>query len=136
MDVLFAGLILYLQFANHGVITLDFRTTTVTVTSTVNLIQAPYADVNITSVDCSTFNRSCTISVLNYGDMEVRFAACIFQPGGLGTLNATAGLSAHTQTGVKCLAPAEMTGVAAGARVLGALFFVRSSPLIWSGVWQ
>lgn len=138
LDLVLAGAIVYVQVVDHGDITLDFRTTTVVVTSTVVSLQAPYARVNVTSVSCDVSTRSCSISLSNDGSEDVQLTACIFQQfdGGVGTLGSNAGLPGHSQTSVDCTALAGMTGINPGAKILGALFFVRGNPLAWSGVWH
>ncbi len=138
LDLVLAGLILYVQVADNGRITLDLARTTVVETTTVVLVQAPSAQVNVTSVICSLSSRSCAISISNYGGGDARLSSCFFQQndGGIGTLNATAGLPAHGQASVSCTAPAGMKIVTAGTRVLGALFFLQAPPVSWTAVWQ
>ncbi|MDV3293571.1 MAG: hypothetical protein LYZ70_04815 [Nitrososphaerales archaeon] len=138
IDLILAGVILYVQVVDHGRITLDLGRTTVVETTTLVLAQAPSARVNVTSISCSVASRSCTISLSNYGDADARLSSCFFQQndGGIGTLNLTAELPAHGQANVSCTAPAGMKIVAAGARVLGALFFVQAPPVSWTAMWQ
>jgi len=136
-DVILSGFVIY-EFNTYGGTLLGPRTLTVTVTSTVSPIEAPRAKINVTSVNCSVLNRSCTVSILNYGDTVATLLACTFQQsgGGVVALNGTGGLQPHSQTTVSCKAPTGMAGVEAGSRVIGALFFVQSSPLPWLGAWR
>jgi hypothetical protein len=138
LDLVLAGTILYVQVADHGGITLDLRTTTVVITTTVVSLQAPYAQVNVTSVSCAVSTRSCSISLSNDGNEDVQLTACVFQQfdGGVGTLSSNAGLPGNSQTSVDCTAPLDMTGIQPGSKVLGALFLVRGNPLAWTGVWH
>jgi hypothetical protein len=138
IDLILAGGILYLQVFDHGVITLSRVTTTVIVTTTVLSIQDPYAGVNVTSVSCAVQTRSCSIYLSNVGGNAVRPTACLFQGfnGGVGTLSSNGDLPSNGQVVVGCTAPLEMTGIESGARVLGAVFFLKGTPLSWSGVWH
>lgn len=137
-DLVLAGVILYVQVVDHGRITLDLGRTTFVETTTLVLAQAPSAQVDVTSINCSISSRSCTISLSNYGGADARLSSCFFQQndGGIGALNATAELPAHGQTSVSCTAPSGMKSVTVGARVLGALFFVQAPPVSWNAVWQ
>ena len=138
VNLVLAGLILYVQVVDNGRIAVDLGRTIVIETNTLVIAQAPSAQVNVTSVSCSLLARTCTISLSNYGGADARLSSCFFQQndGGIGTLNATAGLPAHGQTSVACAAPATMKTIAAGARILGALFFVQAPPLSWTAAWQ
>jgi hypothetical protein len=138
LDLILACGILYIQVVDHSGITISVATTTVVETSTVVSFQSLNNQVNVTSVSCEVSTRSCSISLSNDGGNSVRLTACIFQQfnGGVGTLGSNSGLPSHSQTDVNCTAPADMTDVTPGAKVLGAVFFATGTPLPWSGVWH
>jgi hypothetical protein len=136
IDLVVAGGVLYVTLASRGELTFSFPASTVT--TTVFQPQPLPVQLNVSSVSCLSENRTCSVLVSNGGSQGAQVTACVFQlyEGGIGTLGNETEVPGHTNAVIECVAPAGMTGVAQGDRVLAAFFLLRGTPLPWSGVWQ